>query len=122
MEKEKKSNFKENLKLTVIGIILTSILGSGLTYLFTYRQWQYSIKQEIMETRVKEARETLLKTMQLCQDRWFASQRLFWACETPTDFDCKEVRREYIEAVREWNLNLFPPKGLRCGILWRRLC
>jgi hypothetical protein len=65
-----------------------------------------------METRVREARETLLKTMQLCQDRWFASQRLFWACETPADFDVKEVRQKYIDAVREWNLNLFPQRVL----------
>jgi hypothetical protein len=112
MGNSNKSNFKENLILTVIGIILTSILGSGLTYWFTYRQWQYAIKQQIMETRVREARETLLKTMQLCQNRWFSSQRLVWACETPVDFDVNELRQKYIDSVREWNLNLYPQRIL----------
>jgi hypothetical protein len=110
MGDSKGSSFKENLALTIVGIILTSILGSGLTYLFTYRQWQYSVKQEIMETRVRDARETLLKTVQLCQDRWLASQRLIWAYETPTDFDLKEIRTEYDNADKEWNLNLLPQR------------
>jgi hypothetical protein len=97
--------FKEKIHLAVIGFILTSVLGSGLTYLFTYLQWKNTMAEQRRETKISEAHEILLKTMDMCQNRFYASERLIWACEAPQDFDLNQVKKEYRDAVRQWNLS-----------------
>jgi len=97
--------FKEKIHLAIIGFILTSVLGSGLTYLFTDLQWKNTIAEQRREKKISEAHEILLKTMDMCQNRFYASERLIWACETPQDFDLNEIKKEYRDAVRQWNLS-----------------
>jgi hypothetical protein len=99
-------NYKQNLKLAFIGFLLTGVLGSLLTFLFNYVQWEYTTNQQVRESKTKDAREALLNTMQLCQKRFWASQRVVWAAESPQYYDFKEVQQEYSEAVEQWNLNL----------------
>ncbi|WP_417910754.1 hypothetical protein [Candidatus Electronema sp. PJ] len=98
--------WKEKLLVPVVSIVLTGVVGSGLTVLFNHLDWKSRTKFEADKIAIENRRTEIKKIMALCQQRFFLSNMIYKYADESDYESVKNLDAEYTKVVRDWNFNL----------------
>ncbi|MCW3061571.1 MAG: hypothetical protein JWQ02_3392 [Capsulimonas sp.] len=91
----------------LVGFVLTTVLGSLITYFVQRISWQRQSRLELFRQRTKDGTDLLERLSSMIDRRAYRLQRLLWAIEENRNYKTiAEREREYYEVVIEWNENL----------------
>jgi hypothetical protein len=113
---------KHDIKMLVLGFILTTIVGGLLTFLYQYIQEAQKLKAEkrqeeinIMEQRRGQATVLFNEISPLIDTRLYDWRRVAWGLEDRISEDSLKSRyAEYIQVFYTWNHNLNKNRALIC--------
>jgi hypothetical protein len=103
---------KSQIILTAWGFLLTSIIGACLTFFFNYLEWESRTKYDEEKVRADNRREEIKAILNLCQRRYFFSERLRELLESRRGDQIEAAYKDYKQTIDEWNLNLMLNKLL----------
>ncbi len=100
------NSLKDKLAVPVVSILLTGLVGSGLTVLFNHLDWKARTEFETAKAAAQHRREEIKRIMTLCQKRSFLSSMILNYAEEGNTAAVRQLDFEYAAVIREWNFNL----------------
>jgi hypothetical protein len=97
---------KGQILVATWGFLLTGMIGTGLTYLFNRLDREAKLEFEQKKTLSLTRQEEVKRIINLCQRRYFYSQRLHQLMEARRGDEIEEAYKIYKQTLDEWNLNL----------------
>jgi len=92
------------LGLLLIGFVLTTFLGSLLSYVYQQRSWEHEHLAKRYDAQVESASQAFDEISKLLDRRLFRAKTLMWAYMGEEEGEEIQLRRrEYREVVDEWN-------------------
>lgn len=99
-------SFSRKLTLTVVTILLSGLMGTGLTFLFNRLEWRSRSEFEERKASNESRRAEIRRIVVLCQKRYHYSDLIYRLLEEGSVSEALQLHKEYIEVVRQWNLEL----------------
>lgn len=102
---------RDPLFLLLVGFVLTTILGGGLTYVFQRANWRHQYRVQREDLRRDQALKTFEEVSKLLDQRLYRMRQLYWAAKAKARrrgdaerFD--EALAGYRAVLQDWNDNL----------------
>lgn len=102
---------RDPLVLLLVGFVLTSVLGGGLTYAFQRANWRHQYRVQREDLRHDQALKTFEEVSKLLDQRLYRMRQVYWAAKAIAKGRGDRERlnialADYRAVLRDWNDNL----------------
>ena len=94
------NKIKETIFITIIGFILTGVLGSMLSVMFNYMSMVYKDKYDERKALREEKKKHIEEVIDLCQQRSFWTQK-WWKAVKDNSQNCDEIKKQLDKVVED---------------------
>jgi len=99
------NQIKGKIFVTIIGFVLTGVLGSMLSVIFNYMSMVYKDKYDERKALREEKKQHIEEIVDLCQQRSFWTQK-WWNAVKDNSSNCDDIKKQLDKVVENWNLKL----------------
>ncbi len=95
------------LILLIIGFLLTTLVGSIISFWVQNRSWDHQYEQTLLQSEKQKAENVFTQLSSLMDNRLYTMRRILWGYDSELTNDEINIRwDDYVEVLKEWNINL----------------